>query len=454
MTQHRLVLPLASLALACAASAQVPQGHYVFGTFGGAPQLQKGIFFTHPRNPDTPTSITGLRGDLIVTGASCILHRTSDGALLVGERAPVGGSVDLHLIELDGNQVRLDASFSVGTGGSCCGEIPQMALLPDGRVLVAATDVDAGPLRNYLTTNYGWQGLGTVDLDTGLVSSIPISNGASIVDVFNGMALAPDASAAYLGTYVSSTQGDIWRVPLPAGGAATLVASVPSGLSNMAFDNNGELLVTTLDANGALFRVDVSTGAVNQITQTNGALNGIANEAVTGNFALVSSSGGNPARSVFWMEPNGTEHLLSSPGFATPSGIAVHENPAVFGNGSGTVSDYPWVLAPNPGGLPLVGNQSFSVTLDVPSTMPASMSLSLLSLARNDAPFVVEGVDVWVDLGSLLATVVGPGFPPLAFSLPIPNDQNLVGATLYAQILTQERDGTLSGSPGLSFSIN
>src|SRR5690606_23245377 len=277
--------------------AQVPDGWYVFGAFG--PQRGPiGVFASHPRTPGIPTSITRLQGDLTVTGASCVVYRPSDGALLVGGRSPTDASVDLHVIWLDGTAVLLDASFSLGTGGPCCGEIPQIGLLPDDRVVVAVTDVSAGPLKSYLTTSYGWQGVGIVDTRSGLITAIPITNGAQIVDVFNGLAVSPDARTVYLGTYVSTTQGDVWSVPI-TGGTATLVASIPAGLSNMAFDADGELWVTSLDASQGLFRVDGTTGTVTQVPQANGSLNAIAKELVTGNLAVVSANAGNPPRAVF-----------------------------------------------------------------------------------------------------------------------------------------------------------
>ena len=124
----RIALRFAPLLLLAPMSyAQIPDGWYVYGAF--APRHGPiGVFLSHPRNPGTPTEITNLQGDLTVTGSSCIVYRRSDGAILVGERAPTGSSVDLHVIWLNGTSVMLDACFSMGTGGPCCGEIPQIGL--------------------------------------------------------------------------------------------------------------------------------------------------------------------------------------------------------------------------------------------------------------------------------------------------------------------------------------
>jgi hypothetical protein len=112
------------------AVAQVPPGWYVYGSFNPS-RGRVGLFLSHPRDAGAPTPIDDLQGDLAVTGSASALYRESDGAVITGERSPTGASVDVHVIWLDGASVRLDASFSVGTGGPCCGEILQMDLLPD-----------------------------------------------------------------------------------------------------------------------------------------------------------------------------------------------------------------------------------------------------------------------------------------------------------------------------------
>jgi hypothetical protein len=443
-----LLLPLL---LAAPLAAQVPPGHFVFSTFGATGQ--KGLFLSHPRTPGAPTEITGLAGDLVITGGSCVVYRPSDGAVLVGERSPVGSSVDLHVIELSGTAVRRDASFSVGTGGTCCGEIPQMGLLPDGRVVVAATDIAAGPLSMYLTTSYGYQGIGIVDTQSGLITPVPIANAAQIVDVFNGLAVAPDGSAAYAGCW-GPTGGEIWRVPLPNGGTATLIATLPVGLSNMAFDNHGLLWCTTLDATQSLFRVDVTTGAFTAVATGAGALNAIHGEAVSGNFGLLSATRGTPPKSVLWMEPDGTEHLLSSPGLATPSGVAIRSNPERIGAGTAALNTWDWMLAPNPGGLPEVGNAGFSLTVSSNGTTAPTYSLATLCGSMLPAPVNVLGADVWVDLSTMLYSTSIPPTPTSSLSLPIPNDTSLGGASLALQTFHLEGPSLqIAATPGLMMTI-
>ena len=436
------------LAVVSVTPAQVPDGWYVYGAFSPS-RGPIGVFMSHPRTPGAPISVSNLQGDLTVTGSSCIVYRESDGAILVGERAPTGSSIDVHAIYLDGASVLLDASFSVGTGGPCCGEIPQMGLLPDDRVVLAVTDVAAGPLKRYETTSYGWQGVGILDTKSGLLTPINITNGRQIVDVFNGLAIAPDALAVYIGTYVSASRGEIWRVPI-AGGAATPVAAVPAGLSNLAFDAAGDLWVATLDPSQGLFRVDVTSGAATLVPQTNGSLNAIAYEEASGNLAALSANAGNPVRSVFWMEPTGAEHLLTSPGAGTLSGIALHRNPQVFGDGSPGFSSYAWQM-PNPGGLPVAGNASFG--LSVQGTGTAAPGFVAIATAAAARPISVLGVTLHLDPASILLSTPLPFPGPMTLSLPLPNTPTLVGATLFVQSFHLESAIQIAATPAVRFSV-
>jgi len=429
------------------ALAQIPDGWYVYGLFGPN-RGPVGIYRSHPRTPGTPVEIHNVQGDLAITGASCIALREADGAVIVGERAPVGASVDLHMVFLNGDDVLLDASFSVGRGGPCCGEIPQCAVLADGRVVVAATDLDAGPLKQWLTSLYGWQGVGIVDTQSGLVAPIDITNGAQILDVFNGLAVSADESTVYLGTYVSSVQGDIWAVPI-GGGVATLVASVPAGLSNLACDADDTLWVTTLDSTQGLFRVDVASGSVTQVAQTNGALNAVTYEASTGHFAVASANSGNPSRSIFWMERSGADHLLANPGLATPSGIAIQPTLTRFGVGHSGTATYDWAL-PNPAGLPLVGDANFSLTVEADGlALPGWVVISQGLSATAQRMF---GADIYLDPNSVLFAEMLPFPPPLVMPLPLPNDPALVGLELAAQSI-HIQGSTIATTPALRFTL-
>ncbi|MCA8941937.1 MAG: hypothetical protein KDB80_05195, partial [Planctomycetes bacterium] len=274
-------------------------------------------------------------------------------------------------------------------------------------------------------------GVGIVDTESGLITPIDIDNGSSIVDVFNGLAVSPDGTTVYAGTYVSATQGDIWRFPL-TGGTASLVATVPAGLSNLGFDAEGDLWVTTLNASAALFEVDVDTGLVTQVNQTNGSMNAITYDETTGNFAVLSANSGVPPRSVFWMEPDGTDHMLTNPGLGILSGIAINPNPEVFGDVPAFDASYEWRM-PNPGGLPLAGNTGFHMVLD--ATGNVQQGWALLCRGIGDAPFDLFGTPLYGDLTHIITAVYLPMPAPFTFSMSLPSTTTLVGETFVVQSL-------------------
>lgn len=443
-----LLAPLALLSFATTAVAQVPDGSFVFGTFGSASIGVRGLFYSHPRNQNQITPIQNLQGDLTRTGSSCVVYRESDGMILAGERAPIGGSVDLHMIKLSGDSVLFDASFSLGQGGSCCGEIPQMSLLPDGRVVVAVTDIDSGPLKNILTTSYGWQGVGIVDTTSGLITPINVTNGNIITAVFNGMTVHPDFSKVYLCTWNSSTQGDVWEVPIQ-GGPATLTATLPAGCSNMSFGSDGLLYVTCLNSQAPLYSVDVNTGVVTNIPQANGQLNAISQEKVTGEFGMVSASSGVPGRSVFWMERNGTAHLLSTPGLATPSGISAVPNPREVGEASPGNASYTWRV-PHPGGLPTLGNSSFSILVEGTGAIQPGWMVASLGVAETPTSFL--GADIYLELSQILFSAPVPA-PPVLMPIGIPSDPGLLGFSIYFQSVHTDGAFALAATSPLKVTI-
>jgi hypothetical protein len=455
--KHGVGLPFALVIAAGAAHAQVPDGWIVWCSFQGVAG-QTGVFFSHPRDPNEPfVAVTGLSPDLAYSpgakqGASCVVRRPADGALLVGERAPAGRSVDLHVLTLRGNDVVRAALFSVGTSATA-GEIPQCAILPDGRVLLAGTDLTRGPLAVQATLSYNKQGVGILDVDSGCIDVVPIANFTQLGGVINAITASMDGSTAYIGNYLSTTAGDLWSVPLPAGGQATLVAQFGAGVSSLAVDLDGSLLVTTLNGPPNLHRVDVGSGAVQVVTTTSGPLNAIAIERATGNWIVASANSGIPPRSLFWFEPNGTEHLLASPNMATIAGVELNPNPEAFGAATpGAASAHQWRFGPNPNGLPLVGNPGFALTERTTGTVtPGVVAFALRRLA---SPVQVLGCEVHIDLSRFVAGASLALVPDNTIPLPIPNVTTLRGAELFVQTFHLEPSGSsLSASPGLHLTI-
>jgi len=358
----RIVALAATALLSSSLAAQIPDGHIVWSSQQGTAG-QNGIFYSHPRDPLVAVGVIGNLPPALAyspagaRGGASVLYRRSDGALLAGERAPNGTSVDLHVLHLQGDQVVWAQTLSVGTG-IAFGEICQSGLLPDGRVVVAASGLAPGSaLAQALTTQYQWEGIGIVDTIGGGVTPIAISNLGQIPGVLNGVAVAPDGVTLYFCNWITNGSGGLWSVPV-TGGTAVQLASLPAGPSSVSIDNDGSVVLPTLvpGSGSNVFRYDPASTTLTAIPTTAGPLNCLAVETVTGNYIVATRETGTPPRSLYWMTPTGTQTLLVSPNMATINGIDVNPNPEVRAPGTPGTARYDWMLAPNPGGLPLLGS--------------------------------------------------------------------------------------------------
>lgn len=440
------------------AAAQVPDGYVVFGSFQGTTGTN-GLFFAHPRDPQSAwipvTNLPAALGfdPLGRRGVAAVLRRP-DGTLLAGERSPIGTSVDVHLLRLSGASVTFAQLFSVGTSANV-GEIPQLGLLPDGRVVVAATDLTAGsPLAQFQTSQFNWEGIGILDVASGGVVPIAIPNLNQFPGVINGIAVSADGQTIYVGNWVSATSGDLWSVPV-SGGAATQIATFPSGPSNVAVDLDGSVLVTTLNGPPNLFRVAAAPPhAVTVIPTTHGPMNAVEVETVTGNYFVATANAGVPVRSLLWMTPTGSqETVLQSPNLATISAIAHNPDPEAYGAAATGLSDYRWLLAPNAGGLPEVGNAGFSLTMNAAPTEPLLAFFFLSTGTVTGITF--QSLPIHIDFGNLVLDrlLISAG-GPVTVPLGIPNDNGLRGIAVFGQILMQEVT-TQAGaaSPGVEITV-
>jgi hypothetical protein len=422
------------------------------GSFQGTAGIN-GIYFAHPRDTTAPViPVTGLPPALAYStsgarGVASLLYHPN-GSIVAGERSPLGTSVDVHVLQLNGAHVVTAQLFSVGTSVRA-GEIPQMGFLPDGRIVVSATDLAAGgPLAQFLTQGYNHEGIGILDPVSGGVVPIAIPNLNQFPGVINGLAVSRDGSTIYVGNYISVSSGDLWAVPV-AGGNATMVATLPFGASNVAIDHDGTVLVTTLNGPPNLFRYDPVAQALTVVPTASGPLNAVAVEPATGNYVLATANAGVPSRSLLWMEPTGPENLLQSPGVATIAAVDMNPNPESYGAGTPGAFSYSWKTAPNGGGLPLVGNPLFSVTVQSaqPALVPGLVVTSLLATPPQNW----FGLNVLVDLGvsdTTFFSLAGEATLPL----PLPNDPGFVGMQLFCQAFVLEH-AALAASPGLSLTI-
>ena len=152
------------------------------------------------------------------------------------------------------------------------------------------------------------------------------------------------------------------------------------------------------------------------------------------------------------MEPSGTSHVLQSPNLATIAGVAINHNPSRYGVGVSGASDYGWELAPNPGGLPLLGS-AFSLTMraDPFEALATYFMVGLQPLTGVQA----LGLPILVEPSSVIqADFVLTAGGNVTRALPIPLDPNLQGLELNAQMLVFEfSTSAYAASPGVEFTI-
>lgn len=436
--------------------AQIPDGHFVWGSQMGTAG-RYGIYYSHPRDPLEPVGqITNLPPDLeyvagVRGGCASVLYRPSDGALIAGERAPAGHSVDLHVIHLRGSAVARSYSFSVGTSVTV-GEIAQSALLPDGRVVVAASDLMAGgPLAQVQTLSYHWQGIGIIDTNTGSVTPIQVGNLAQVPGVVNGIALSADAGTLFFCDWETNDRGSLWAVPI-TGGVAVRLVTFQGGPSTLWRDNDGSIVVPTLNRAPSpnLHRYDPITSKVTTIPTTSGALNCMTIEHVTGNYVVWTREHGTPGRTLFVVTPSGNETLLLTTNLATPNGIDVNPNPEVVSAPDPT-GVHTWQLAPNPDGLPTLGNAGFGLTLRR-SDATSVGGVVVAGLSRLATPVGLLGASLHVDPAASIVwsfTIQGTH----RFALPIPAQNSLRGAEVFLQTVHVEGAIELSASPCVLFTV-
>lgn len=445
---------LAASSLAGSAVAQVPDGYIVFGTFATGPAFQ-GIYFAHPRDTTAaPIAVANLPQDLNnqgtgSRGVASLARRASDGAILAGERAPGGSSVDFWVLRLNGSAVTLAQSFSCGTSAGV-GEIPQFGQLPDGRVVIAATDLQAGGQLAHFFNNggYNWQGLSILNPASGAFTTVPVSNWGAFTGVMNGMAVSRDGLKIWLGAYISTTSGALWEIPVN-GGTAVIAAQLPFGASNVAVDVDDTVLVTTLNGPPNLYRYDPVSTSLTPIPGASGPLNAIGVERTTGNFLMATANAGTPPRSLVWRTPTGPENLLLNPGLSTISSLDVNPNPESYGAGTPGAASYAWRLAPNPGGLPEAGNAGFSLTVAA-SAPTVAVGLFAVGFAKI-APLSVFGFDLLVDPAGVIAlgtTLADEAVLPL----PLTAGPGLIGTQLFVQGIFLE-PAAFVASPGVSFTV-
>jgi hypothetical protein len=423
----------------------------------------------------TPTPVTGLPADLtgvgpsLTMGAQSILWR-NDGVLIVGEVAQGGQVLEIHEITLGpfnplGTPMAADVRRCITTvPAGWTGSIDQMDFLPNGDVLFSVRTLPAttcsGTVNAFSTTVLGI--LSTAN------AVVPVPVGPLPPGIVNALAFDAATSTLWVGmfVYLPATNlytSTIYSIPFPppAGTSLTPVATFPNqgALLNLAVDDTGRVLASFLGTT-AISIINPATATVTQVpllpAPTN--INGIAVERVTGDVAFVTDDPFN-SRAVFRAPSNGgswsaanmlTPTLL--PAIGNPSGIAIHPDPKTYGTATPGANTYAWALAPNPGGLPVIGNSGFSLTLvSTPAGAPGIWGAGLAALVPPSTG-ILPPIALNIDPANLVLWGPLAGQPVETISLPIPQAPILSGQTFYFQSAHFDPAG-LAGSAGLQVTI-
>lgn len=465
-SQFALVLACAlpTLATIDSVTAQAPKGHVVVAAFNPGPWNPHtgqtgGLFVAHPRNPGQWITVQNLSPELATpgpilspnggAGANAILA-LPNGDLLVGEiwwsPAPGDRTLDVHQIRLvpiaSGGYIAMTVrKYPIAAPTGSDAGINDLELLPTGDVLLAVDGDLAPPMTGAI--------LARLDLNTGTVT--PVDPGRSLVSV-NALAVSADGRTAYLGEWISQSGGRVWDFPLP-NGRATPLATVPSGILAMDRDNAGDLVVGCFG--GApppglppnLFRVDTTTGSVTTLLpNVPGVRNAVVVERNTGALILCRNV------DLAWAETTTQTQtmLVQRAGWGVLAGLEMIPAVESFGTQHGGAAPYEWQTSPNPGGLPLIGNAGFSVTLTT-TTAPAC-SWVFFATRRLPAAQAWPPLVVLIDPLTVIYGAMRPGARSMTVAAPIPNDPTLVGLPVFAQSFHTDASGWVS-SPGVCITI-
>lgn len=449
---------IATAILAAAAPAQVPDGSYVTSSFEvGGFSGPAGVYLVD-RGSGAVTAVTNLPPEITgaaypgvtVFGTDFVVRRPSDGALITtGWGAGVTGvQLPLFLLTLTGNAVTTTVRYDLGLLASPTARgATQAHVLHDERIVVAVDQVGgageplAGAVVGIVDPGMGPPGTpGTVTA----ITLAPVPPGAA-----NGMAIDEAAGNVYLGMIQTGQPSEIWSAPL-TGGAPTLVTTIAETITNMALANDGDVWVVC-SGSGGIYRVDVGAGTAVPFTSLNN-FNGAAVERTTGDLIVATGAPGPTLRRVTGGGVVTTIASAPSGGWGTLVGLDVNHDPEPFGAGTAGANSYRWAAAPNPGGVPRLGNAAFALTV---TSAPGLANLSSIVATGNPAagPLQILGLDVLLDPNSIISQFVGPGSATFTLPLAIPNDPNLVAVRLFFQSFHLEPGSVLASSNGLALTI-
>jgi len=426
----------------------VPRGWAVVSSFANG-GTNSGLSLLHPLTPGPAIPITGLPADLTGTGltppagAGSVLVDERTGLLVVGEHAPTGQSLDVHVISLAGTAVARILSYSLGTVTGVSGSTDQMAWV--GNDILVCNRGGAGPL--------GGNQLGLVRPTLGPPNTpgtvVPLPITFNPPGTSNALAVDPQGRNAYLGRFVflggNTYQSEIYRISLAGPWPATpvLVVQISDVILQLAFDADGLLLAGMGFPTPRLHAIDVSRNVVvaSSTVPTLGDINALTRERATGDLL----AGDSTTNRVYRMARLGAGLYAPPVALATilgiVSGSAVRPCLTTYGTASPGTNTYTWQTAPNPGGLPRLGSGTFSLTVrSSPGTAQGVLALSFGS--PTPPPLLLGGITLLLYPNTLLVHALLPAQSAVTVPLgPIPNSLPLAGLDVFAQTVHFEPTG-------------
>lgn len=410
--------------------AQVPEGWIAFS---GTSTLT-GLHVLPPRVPATPVPITGLPPELVLTlnvSRGCSAFTILPNGDLVGGNLAIrsGDAVALHVLQLIGTQVQSSQRYLIGTATTSNSSISAIAPLRDGRAVFLVNESLSGSVISPSR-------VGLLDPVAGTVTRISTTLSGNT----NALAVDEALGVIYVGVWTGTTSGVLWRVPL-TGGTPTNLGSVPGGVSGLSCMSDGRLLVGLLNVTPGLGVFDPSNGSYTPIANAPHACAATTQEIATGHRMFATTS------KVGYLDANGTEVTLLPFHSGVITALDVQDSPRNFGMPSPGAATHTWVTSPSPGGLPLLGNAGFHLTLA--TNGPPSPAVVLLSPSRATLPIL--GITLLVDPLAAFSVPIPAGLS-IAIPIPIPADPALAGAVLHAQSIHIETGG-FAASNGVTFGV-
>ncbi len=474
---HFSVAALLSLSLPFAAvSAQVPVGHAVVGTTSGPISYGTSGLFLVPLNGSAVTRIRGLPIELqqpggrgYQQGVASLGIRGTDGAVIIGTVSSASshtqGRIELFVLHLAGTAVRSSQTQKIWLGTTTNTGGARVTPMPDGRVLVIATDaggaLTTGPMANHVAA--------IVDPRTPTPSFTLLPNppGTGM-----GGGLAVDASGRY--AYYALTVGigqpsgiaSLYQLDLRTNQACVIATWPGHWAKGLVCGDDGTVYIGLNDGTSLAHSVRaVAPDGCNQATKTIAAMSSLALppsnlslDRAAGQF-VIATPGWAPGfsrnlfNSLFTVDRStGTATTLAAPpasGWGMISDAAVHNAIDNYGPASDGQNHYWFENFANPGGQPTLGNTGFSLTMRSAPNVPI---LSVLGLSLDRGSSVFAGVDLLLDL-STTVTLQVPSSLSATQPLPIPNHATLTGLLVTAQTLHLEANGALAASRGLAITI-